>query len=440
LDDVTHVDTVAAVLKFRAALERSLASIGLKLNMKKCRVLADRCTEEEKRALTEAGFQLDYGCTRVLGSPVGDASACALWVLSKVRGWEPFFERVCHERLHPSVALAILRMCGQVKFVHLARSLPPCVVSDAAGTFDHAVSKSLARILRLPMSAVPEMRAVVNAAPMQLTCQHYYQHSLERMSGTRPYDLAVNIASTMKQHHEKLSSTPFVGLLMQSAQSEHAHHVLAVNCRVPAHEFCDGLRLRCGHSIVSSQLPLNCSCGASLSGAAPLIMGHLMSCEHNVGYTKTNRHHAIVQSIANVCNDYGLLVTREPSYLSRTLRPDMIVHISPPVLIDVSVTDPVLLGNPDAVDKRAAEKHSKYGEMADAHSMRFFPVVVDTYGREQRDVLKFVTLLSRNLPFGVQSDFVRAMHEAIQVSLLTGNVRVVTQASARVRQLATRWW
>ena len=106
-------------LRDKTRLVVKLAKLNLSLNMKKCRALVDRCTPEEVALLLDAGFQLDYGCTRSLGSPIGAVEACKAFILRKVAAWE----KLQHEDLHPSKAL---KVCGNVKFEHLART-PMCV-------------------------------------------------------------------------------------------------------------------------------------------------------------------------------------------------------------------------------------------------------------------------------------------------------------------------
>jgi hypothetical protein len=112
LDDVTLVAAVTEIIAFKDALAAELSLLGLEMHMAKCRVLADRCSVEERALLTHHGFQLDEGCTLVLGSPVGSVDACSTWVLGKVDKWQFFWERLRHELLHPSTAISILRACG----------------------------------------------------------------------------------------------------------------------------------------------------------------------------------------------------------------------------------------------------------------------------------------------------------------------------------------
>ena len=147
LDDTTIVMTVQDIIRYKVRLITELQKINLVLNMKKCRVLADRCSQSDRELLIAEGFQLDFGSTRVLGCPIGSLSACNDYCLKKVQSYDSFWTRVTNSKLHPATALIIVRLCGQAKFAHLAKALPPSVTNSASRIFDSDVYSALIRIL-----------------------------------------------------------------------------------------------------------------------------------------------------------------------------------------------------------------------------------------------------------------------------------------------------
>lgn len=157
-------------------------------------------------------------------------------------------------------------------------------------------------------------------------------------------------------------------------------------------------------SFVGGKLPDHCTCGHQLGDlTAPYSNGHLLTCIHNFGYTSTNRHHCVVRAIQAVCDAFNFTTVREPSNLHPTLRPDLLVSVVPPVLIDVSIVCPVLAASDLAVDTRATEKSAKYDGMAsdlNAVTTRSLP----TLGSLERvySVYSWSTLLKKCVLFSTQ--------------------------------------
>ena len=209
LDDVTVVETVSAILKFKDELTAELLLVGLSLNMSKCRALVDRCSPEDLARLIAAGFQIDRGCTRSLGSPIGDPAACRSWVLAKVSKWQPFWEKVRQNLLSPFTAILILNKCGNVKFHHLAKSLAPDVHHDAAVIFDHMVDESINDILSRRLASVDHhtRRAVVHLQPYTVIGPGLYDCTLKLIAGERVQEKVVTHQAIL-DHYKKLPSTP----------------------------------------------------------------------------------------------------------------------------------------------------------------------------------------------------------------------------------------
>ena len=442
LDDVTLVETVDVVIAYKVALEAELEPYGLHLNMKKCRVLVDRCTPEEIARLIEAGFQLDYGCTRVLGSPVGDQASCRAWVLLKVTKWQPFWEKVRHNLLSPFTALLILSKCGHVKFHHLAKSLPPEVVFDAAVIFDDMVDDSIDAILARRCKGVDQhtRRAVCHLAPYVVTCRALYENSLKMIAGERVND-KIDAHHAIVLHYEKLPAIPFVGPLVCAVQG-----VTAADTFRPTTTLCDsdavnGLLLR--HGVAPLHLPTVCSCNHYF-GRVPVgvaAIHHLMHCPDNVGRTQTTRHHEVNDAIKAVLFLYGLYSIKENNKLHPYLRPDLhIVSMARQIITDVTIVDDVYTGDPNMLQAASDEKHVKYDALAGSLDMDFFALPISAYGRLHSEVFRFIDTVALKAvnPFR-RSQFKQDMRTAIQHALLKGTADVANAAVARLCNRTADW-
>jgi hypothetical protein len=122
-------------------------------------------------------------------------------------------------------------------------------------------------------------------------------------------------------------------------------------------------------------------------------------------------------------------------------RPDLIVHVEPPVTIDVSITDVLLTGD-DALDKRAKEKHAHYDGFAARVGVDFVPFVLSTYGAAHPECETFIRKVSRGVPSNLRAALRRKVVVAVQHALLIANAKVARTAAERASNVHTnsRWW
>jgi hypothetical protein len=441
LDDVTTVATVDQIIALKDGLETQLADIGLSLNMRKCRVLVDRLQDIDIDRLVDAGFQVDRGCTRVLGSPVGDPVACRLFVLAKVCGWQLFWERLRHQDLHPSIALVILAKCGNVKFEHLAKSLPPEVIADAASLFDDTIEQTAHCIIGATHRKIlPHvLRAVLHLRPYTVISSILYTNTVQLIAGVRT-NLRIAVHEAMCHHYETLPPTPFVEPLIRAAQGITAHDTIAPAMLISPADYAHGLRLRCG--VCPKHLPATCSCGhAFTSVPAPIpTIAHMLTCPHNVGVNKTTRHHDAVLSIKNVLFLHGIHSVWENGHLDPHLRPDLhIISAKKQIIIDLTVIDDVYASEEDALASAAKHKHATYDAMAERLGMIFFAVPISAYGRLHDESLKFIHHLARQVNQYRRNDFITELRTTIQQALLKGNAQTVDACAARINHKAGNW-
>jgi hypothetical protein len=439
LDDVTLVATVNEVIAYKHRLAAELSPLQLHLNMRKCRVLADRCTPDEIALLEAEGFQLDWGCTRVLGSPVGTPEACKLWVSAKVTSWQVFWERLRHSDLHPAAALMILAKCGNVKFEHLAKSLSPAVTLDAAHVFDNMVIDTAAVILGLHKNQVSDyvIRAVTHLRPYTDIAGVLYECTLKTIEGVR-HNSKVLVHEAICKRYESISLPRFVGPLIRSAQGSTASDTLRAVTAISAHDFAQGLRLRCG--VAPSHVPTTCTCTHTFTDESVPVIAHLLTCSQNYEETMTTRHHNVVKAIQDVLFQFRITCVRENGKLHASKRPDLhILSLKKQVLIDVTIVDDVASCNGTLMDEAAARKHEHYDEMAESLGMRFFAVPISTYGRLHDETLKFFEHMAKHVGPHKKAELKSALRIAVQHALLEGNSRIVDRTVARLCDRLGNW-
>ena len=445
MDDVTTVATVTEVLQYKAKLEVSLAKLGLKLNMKKSRALVDRCTDTELELLRLAGFQLDRGTTRVLGSPVGDREKCTEWVQRKVDGWGQFWRRLRSEDLRPITALQLLAKCGNVKFEHLSKSLHPDATRVPAGLFDDEVMKTARHVLGIKGYVdVNVMRAALNLRPYRVISEPLYNCTVELTAG-RIVSVKEEVKNTLQAYYARLGDLPFIEAHIRAVQGDTAADVLyssapLSSAPISTHDFSQAMRLRVG--VLPDRLPHECD-GCNLSGGQYFFGAlpeprsafcHLMNCNGNYGKTHTTRHHCVVQAIMDVLHLYNIRSTRhglEKLDVKGELIPDLEIYLRKRVIIDVKVVDDVH-GLKEALQLVEKEKHEKYDNLAEGIGMTFFAVPMSAYGHLGTDSHRFIAHMAKTVHISRRSEFKKTLRCAMQHALLEGTSEVIDSTLQRL--------
>lgn len=445
MDDITVVGTVTQILQYKVKLELSLVKLGLKLNMKKSRALVDRCTDAEIELLRLAGFQLDRGTTRVLGSPVGDPTKCAEWVQKKVDGWGLFWARLRSDFLRPATALQLLEKCGNVKFEHLAKSLHPDVTREAAGTFDDEVIKTAKQALGIHGYVdVNVLRAALHLRPYRVVSEPLYRCTVD-LTAARLSSVKEEVMITLKAYYAGLGDLPFIEAHVRAVQGETAADVLYSSAPLPGnpistHHFAQGMRLRVG--VLPDRLPHECD-GCNLGGcnyyygALPeprAALCHLVNCNGNFEKTSTTRHNQVLQSIIDVLHLYGIRSTRhglDSLDVNGKLVVDLEVFLRKRILLDVTVVDDVH-GFKDALKKATDEKHAKYDDFAEGIGRLFFAIPMSAYGHLGSDTHRFIAHVARAVHVARRSEFKKTMRCALQHALLVGTSEVIDHTLQRL--------
>ena len=439
MDDVTVVAAVKDVLLYKSRLEVALKKLGLGLNMKKSRALVDRCTDAEIELLRLAGFQLDQGTTRVLGSPVGERSKCAEWVQRKVDNWGLFWTRLRSDFLRPATALMLLEKCGNVKFEHLAKSLHPDVTREPATRFDDAVVAVARHVLGIKGYVdINVLRAGLHLKPYRVIAESLYQCTVD-LAAKKITSVKLAVKDALNAHYVNLSDLPFVEDHVRAVQGRTAGDTLYVSAPVPGkpistHHFAQGMRLRLG--VLPPKLPMECTCGYYF-GALPQPNAasiHLLNCRENFGRTSTTRHNKVLQAIGDVLAMYNITAVMRGLRnldVEGRLIPDMRVFLRKIVLVDLTVVDDVY-GAKDKLKEASDEKHQKYDDLAEKLGAVFFALPVSAYGRLGDDTYRFVEHVAKAVDIYKRAEFKRTLKCAMQHALLEGTSEVIDSTLQRL--------
>ena len=441
LDDVTVVATVADVIALKISLAKELRKINLGFNMGKTRILADRCSEEDIELLRSHGFiHFDRGRTRVLGIPIGYEQPQRSWVLDKIMAWQPFWQKLCHEALNPTTALTILKICGNVKFEHLSKSLAPHILLEVAQQFDFTVEEIAMKILGFKGSQVDAhvVRAVLRLIPYAVTNGVYYANTSKAIETGHYGKLHVAVADCITEHYEALSLPPFVGHLIHAQSDEHAALAIQPSTRIRAHDFVHAMAIKCG--VGAKRVPATCTCGIEFHEEAVYRNGHLLTCVYNYGFNMTIRHHGIVFAIQRVLGLFGIHSVFNPPYYGHLI-PDLYILVGRKnVIIDVTVCDSVLAGGaPDFLEKAAKVKHGHYDELAEKETLTFFPVVINTYGAFHHSAVQFIEHMVCHVNPYQMGTLRRELKVAIQHALMEGNSKTIEAATSRLAARQGFW-
>jgi hypothetical protein len=334
--------------------------------MAKCRVLVDRCTDNEINALVANGFQLDRGSTRVLGSPCGEREACRIWTTAKCANWVSFWERLRHDDLRTTTALTILARCGNCKFEHLAKSLHPTVTLEAARQFDDTIENTARKILGITgFVDIHVLRAALHLRPYAVISAALFDCT-EKLCDGVAVQTRTAVHEAITAHYSSLNTLPFLEPQVRAIQglvaADTLHTATTISCTYACtqHHMTQGLRTRL--AVLPKHLPRTCTCGFEF-GAVPApfaSINHLLTCNDNHDKTSVTRHNAVVLAIQQVLHLYGVRCTHEPQHLHVHLRPDLhIISLAQQVIIDLTIVDDVHCGA-DHMTEDIKKKHELF--------------------------------------------------------------------------------
>ena len=143
LDDGTLAGKKSAILRALSLLDSIGPSLGIFINMSKCELFCKGDTSQFPPSMKSSHVpHLD-----LLGAPIGDYLFCRKYAASKRSEALKLLSRLVEVGASdPQVALILLRLCGSYcKLIHLARTTPPSLVSEALQLFDVEVRQCFAK-------------------------------------------------------------------------------------------------------------------------------------------------------------------------------------------------------------------------------------------------------------------------------------------------------
>ena len=161
LDDAVLAGDVPAVAAALTQTQRQAAALGLRLNLRKCEVVAvgdvslgDLVAHFPGELLREPdGSSKVLRNFELLGAPIGDLASTKAHALTRVAGAKALLEAL-GELDDPQVGLRLLRACaGHCRLVHSMRCAPPEFQMEGFREFDQLVRSCFSSLTGLHLDA-----------------------------------------------------------------------------------------------------------------------------------------------------------------------------------------------------------------------------------------------------------------------------------------------
>jgi len=436
--------------KLRSAAEAD----GLLLVLPKCRAFW-RHTSEPPRQLVDLcndrGIQLVTRAMPLLGSLLSDdAESTASFMQAEIEKHREFFSLLLHRRMPVQAALSILRVCGLPRFTYLVRTLPSEMLVTQLAELDRLILDTAVAKLALPhplpnaaeiqirmpvrlggfglrpFSQVAPIAFFSSVAQIARDCPDLAEASplatslraslakLEKM-GLRHSVIAARFTDTWSSFHAGAPPRLQHVLTERFEQSAHRHYVdsgsdehkarlksataagaalwrvvLPTSDSLTMDDFSFRLATRALLGLPAAEtLPANCACMKAHALEDP---HHFHACVKLRRTAVTNRHDALVQAVARIVREAGVVALVERAVydeLGKRLRPDaQLCFTDGTELVDVSCICPCASSHVSeasakqgaAAVKRGKEKSTKYDALAEGEGKVFVPLVLETPG------------------------------------------------------------
>ena len=443
------VPAVAAAL---TQTQRQAATLGLRLNLRKCEVVAvgdvslgDLVAHFPGELLRELdGSSKVLRNFELLGAPVGDLASTKPHALTRVAGAKALLEAL-GELDDPQVGLRLLRACaGHCRLVHSMRCAPPEFQMEGFREFDQLVRSCFSSLTGLHLDTGQweqaglgfalgglGLRSTVLDAPaaylgsvggcMDLCSQvdgHFstaavptrpdVQQALAELNRHAAAPLTAPTALMLKQkpltagldnnswERRLAAGTTAAQAVLRSEAEPGARAFLAAvpngRKRMEAGVFVAELRQRLGlpDAVLDAWCP-RCDC------VLDRFSYHAGLC--SAGGERTLRHHALRDVLCSWAERAGLQPEREKPGL---LLPS---YLGSPVAFDLAVTGPQRLGTLGEAARSSLAAAIAYAETKRAHldtaaacqaqGVRFVPLVVETSGAWEPEAAKVLVQIAR---------------------------------------------
>lgn len=419
VDDITVACHPAEQSKVLSCLTQALCDGGFHPNLEKSAIL----TRDPSSVTGGIPVKSEIDFFRILGASITDNHGDI--VATNSNRINLFFDALINIRIHPGVKFTILRFCGKLKLSYLCQIMEPGLLQSLLSTFHERTKQLVESLCDAP---VKDELLYDN-----LGCGMIDYREMAPKLYQKSVDIA--FASDVTPAVRLTTNT----LLDPNQRSQHDAQFLFyagsyLQLTPMQFSFALAMRLR---TLPSSYriLPVTCGCGRLVRTEVDAI-DHFVKCDLASTVTKSYRHTAVKSAIITTCQHYGISVTNEPRlyealYTNEHKRPDILFHVHPPVVTDVSIVHPeVDVGV--ASQKAAVEKIKQHREAVTKFGHVFLPFVLETFGHVHHDVHAVVRHLASALP-PVQAKYfsLESLH-AVSSALAIVRVEAVRAAFHRI--------
>lgn len=411
LDDITVSGKPLELQKAFDATADNLMAIGLMVNVAKTTFISSSASHIARNG-TQA-LAPNAGVVKVMGAAMQASQhkeQQSAYVLQRMKKYEGFFSALSQSPAGLWARMAILQKCGVPRANFLLRTHEPDVACEAAVWFDSTVEATLrtmtgADALTSDIAGLPERMGGLGLRPQTDLLEFAYETSRDGLKG-RQRDLS-----------EQVDLSRLDGILAQMPERDAVVRRSFLKAPLRALQLSDeamrgAVRERMFLPTVAEGV---CACGS------PLDTYHLQACAH-YSAARISRHDRIVHVLARAAE--RRFATRvEPARLvpNSRERPDLrVLMVGGDLTLDVAVAFVGSVTGPNALDKKAKEKTTKYATVEG-----FKPFVVGHTGELHSAAEE---ILEKIVPSRPERDEVRAL---IRRAVFEGNAEFVRAAQTR---------
>ena len=479
LDDGLIIGTPADLCSVLHLIGRDGQADGLHLNLNKCSLwwheqVADWIAfPATVKRLTEG--------TVVLGSPIGSEAFVKEYAADKVETLVQLLRKV--DALNdPQIELLLLRACtGFPRIVHLLRTAPPTLLSDALGTFDYQVDESIFHIVgdaiveggralwALPLSmagmGIPvskdqaagafassvfgswELQALMGVTEPRLDAIACYKtHPNFELNDDNNYTTYTLSQFEFKMARDKLSYQALFAAADRTARSflnaktmKYASswlHATPSNWNgqvFKSNEFKSLLKLH--SSLPFNNTPHTCpECHVAMNN----LGHHAISC--GTSSQRTAKHDCLKDWIAAKMSDGGIGHQKEVSVNDKRMG-DIVMNCYPrteALFLDISVVNPLAVSyigvgqrRGGAIAERERYKRGKYhDEITGPDAVQLSPIVCESLGGWSQDsigIIKYIGARIAARTFSCAKKELKTMMTQLSCRLQLYNARMLTK-------------
>jgi hypothetical protein len=407
-DDLTICCPDAAQLaSVFPAVRHALASVGLRINIRKCEFLAPPRLHAFSSQVSPCALASDanipfvdgaLSSVRILGAHVGADASTRAYIEQK---WEAT-KLLIHEvaalgKLQPRAAVALLKFCCQPKLLYRFCVHEPALCAHVARMYDDHVMGALRSFI-----ADDIMRELVTSSfglgfadyPMALPILYdkFLNNSADLNEGPQADPLA-----EMRATHDAtvLARFPHLKARLVSQAAAVAGSTSWISPFIPHH-------FAAHHADVISFLrfvlladPRGCPCPCGVVDRSDgTYLQHVLTCNRPKGSTRTHRHDLILVALDFQIKRFGIFTVTEPRFYEyddgSRKRPDQTCFVQPPIC-----TDLVISVDPDAAIE---EKKMKHEAAVAQRGHIFMPIAMSIFGEFHPSVDGYLRKVFHELP------------------------------------------